>query len=96
MQYKHKTKNILVDAIKMTREERDNKANWPAWLSDAWQAGGDKVGAVTSYGSGDLILTTTEGLRDIFWNDYIVRGSDGSISTALPNVFERMYEPALQ
>lgn len=91
---------LVVEAFQMTRERREDNADWPDWLHRAWNREPGVPGAVgclkTVHGDLDpsrrLVICTLEGEHLVEWGDWIVRGVRGELYPCKPDIFEQTYE----
>ena len=79
----------------MTKKRRWDNSEWPNWLHVAWQADSKESSSVWcdrkephTY----LHITTLEGVMDIQWDDWIIRGVQGELYPCKPDIFEQTYE----
>lgn len=82
----------------MTRERREDNADWPMWLNEAWNICIGEVGAVYpenvpfSDGKDRLCIKTLEGVMTVGWGDFIIRGVKGELYACKPEIFAMTYE----
>lgn len=97
MNYRFTKRPVEVEAFQMTRERRCDNADWPEWLNRAWSLDRNDPGAVSpedyphSDGNDPLEITTLEGVMQVSWNDYIIRGVKGELYPCKPDIFEATY-----
>lgn len=100
MNYFWRKKPVVVQAFQMTRERRQDNADWPEWLHRAWNMESTERGALWTENEGisrttnDSLLRifTLEGVHVVDWNDYIIRGLKGEIYPCKPDIFLASYE----
>ena len=98
MSYNYRKKPVIVQAFQMTEERRENNANWPDWLNEAWNKDISELGAVgpvnfpDSDGTDQLHIRSLEGLMLVGWGDYIIREVKGELYPCKPDIFEATYE----
>ena len=102
MNLQYRKKPVVIEAFQMTRERRGDNRDWPDWLNRAWNAKRDEAGAVfcrdypNSDGNDPLRINTLEGVMDVAFDDYIIRGVAGELYACKPDIFEQTYEPVSQ
>ena len=95
---KYRKKPVVIEAFQMTKERRKSNIEWPDWLSQAWMKQGGEEGAVScvdypnSDGADRLTIYTLEGVHDVNWGDYIIKGVKGELYPCKPDIFEATYE----
>jgi hypothetical protein len=95
---KLRKKPVIVDAFQMTRERRENNADWPEWLHKAWNKKLPCEGAVwpqnypNSDGKDRLCIGTLEGVYIVDWNDWIIKGVKGELYACKPDIKEMTYD----
>lgn len=94
---KYTKKPVTIEAFQMTRERRNDNAEWPEWLNAAWNAQIHQVGAVypsdfpNSKGDDKVKINTLEGAMLVDWNDWIIKGVKGELYPCKPDIFELTY-----
>lgn len=95
---KFKKKPVVVEAFQMTEARRQDNAEWPEWLNEAWNKEHGQVGAVfpkhfpNSDGTDELLIHTREGLALVTHGDWIIRGVEGELYPCKPEIFEKTYD----
>lgn len=93
-------KPVTVEAFQMTRERRQNNKDWPEWLNEAWNKPHGVPGAVypkhypDSDGTDNLMIRTLEGVHQVSWDDWIIRGIKGELYPCKPEIFAATYDEA--
>ncbi len=96
---RYRKKPVVIEAVQMTREKRQDNYDWPQWLHEAWNMDHDDPGSVypsmwpESNGDDKLKINTLEGSHIVNWGDYIVRGVQDELYPCKPDIFEQTYEP---
>lgn len=99
MANQYREKPVVIEAFQMTEERRQDNAEWPNWLHQAWQKEREEVGSVgasafpNSDGTDRLVIHTLEGYMLVGWGDYIIQDIKGEIYPCKPDIFEASYEP---
>jgi hypothetical protein len=94
----YRKKPVVVEAFQMTEDRRRDSSEWPEWLNAAWQKGISNNGALYpkdhpfSDGTDPLMINTLEGMHEVSWNDYIIKGVDGELYPCKPGIFKKTYE----
>lgn len=94
---KFRKKPIVVEAFQMTRERRVDNRDWPEWLNAAWSTNSNLVGVVCpnpkddSF-NGTICINTMEGVLEISWDDWIIKGVAGELYPCKPDIFAATYE----
>lgn len=100
MNYKFRKRPVEVEAFQMTKDRRQDNRDWPEWLNAAWNMDRNEPGAVSpqdfpeSDGTDRLEITTLEGVMEVNWDDYIIRGVKGELYPCKPDIFEATYDAA--
>ena len=100
MNLQFKKKPVVIEAFQMTRERRQDNKDWPEWLNAAWNKEPGTEGAVSSVdyprsdGEDELEIYTLEGVHQVGWNDWIIRGVKGELYPCKPDIFNATYEVA--
>lgn len=96
---KYRKKPVIVEAFQMTKEQFDNKENWPLWLIEAWNKDWIEDGSLfvtiedeKNNQINKLFIHTLEGNHMVSWGDYIIRGVKGELYPCKPDIFEATYE----
>jgi len=95
---KFKKKPIEVEAFQMTEARRRDNSEWPNWLHEAWNEPRLEIGSLSplnypnSDGTDTLLLGTLEGVMNVRWGDWIVRGIQGELYAVKPDIFAATYE----
>jgi len=89
-------KPVVVEAFQMTQARRWDNSEWPEWLNAAWQKEIGQPGAFwrdVELPHTSLHISTMEGVMNIAWDDWIIRGVKGEIYSCKPDIFDATYEP---
>ena len=87
-------KPVEVEAFQMTKERRWDNSEWPEWLNEAWQKEPSQ-GALwcdKEEPRDTLCLGTLEGVRIVFWDDWIIQRVKGELYPVKPDIFEMTYD----
>lgn len=94
-QHTFRKKPIDIQAFQMTRDRRDNRGDWPAWLVEASNKNRTEPGALfiapTVYDEPYFKINTLEGEHTVTWNDWIVQGVKGEVYPIKPDIFAESY-----
>ena len=93
---KYRKKPVVIEAFQMTQARRWDNVDWPGWLNAAWQKGAGETGSLwcdTDPPHTFLHIATLEGVMNVDWNDWIIRGDKGELYPCKPDIFEATYEP---
>ncbi len=97
MSTRYVKKPVIVEAFQMTRERRYDNKDWPDWLNEAWNKKVTEAGALYinpfRIHSNELVIHTLEGVLEVSWNDWIIRGTKGELYPCKPDIFNEIYEP---
>ena len=89
---KYRKKPVIIEAFQMTKERRYDNSEWPNWLHEAWNKD-IGVGAMWGVQGGEqLCVGTLEGMHNITWGDWIIKGVKGELYPCKPDIFEATYE----
>jgi hypothetical protein len=95
---KYRKKPVVIEAFQMTKERRQDNAEWPPWLHRAYGKDYPSEGAVwpkdypDSNGTDKLVIGTKEGVHLVSWDDFIIQGVQGELYACKPDIFEQTYE----
>ena len=91
---KARKKPIEVEAFQMTKERRWDNSDWPVWLHQAWQKDPQEGSfwCNTESPHEELYLGTLEGIHEVSWGDWIVKGVEDELYPVKPGIFEKTYE----
>ena len=108
MNYRFVKKPVIIEAFRMTLERRRDNSEWPEWLNAGWNKEKDEVGSVYPilFDSNQelssnkeikreddrLAIRTLEGVHEVSWDDWIIRGVAGELYPCKPDIFEQTYE----
>ncbi len=99
MNHQYRKKPVVIEAFQMTRERRNSNVNWPQWLREAWNAGRNKPGALQvnmfikdQSKHCNLEIVTLEGMHQVSYDDWIIRGVKGELYSCKPDIFAMTYE----
>jgi hypothetical protein len=96
---KYRKKPVVVEAFQMTEARRKDNSEWPKWLHIAWNTPRYDYGALwplnypVSDGADTLLLNTPEGVMNVRFGDWIIRGVAGELYPCKPDIFAATYEP---
>jgi hypothetical protein len=96
---KFRKKPVVIEAFQMTPEHRASNLHWPHWMHEAWNTPHDQPGALlcrdypNSDGTDPLRIFTLEGVHNVDWGDWIIRGVKGELYPCKPDIFDATYEP---
>lgn len=98
-QLQWRKKPIVIEAFQMTAERREDNADWPNWLHDAWQLEREFPGSLYPTTRGvtadrTVSIGTLEGPLLVSPGDWIIRGVKGEIYPCKPDIFAASYEQA--
>jgi len=91
---KYKRKTVAVEAYQLTEERGSTRNEWPLWLQQAVLRkelntdDKDPDPEQLTYWIG-----TAEGVANISWDDWVIKGPNGHLKSLKPDKFEAMYEP---
>lgn len=99
MNYSYRKKPVVIEAFQMTEARRMDNADWPEWLNEAWNKGAMEGGAVfrkdmAAQLPDTLCIRTLEGIHDVSWGDWIIRGVKGELYPCKPDIFHATYDEA--
>ena len=89
---KFRKKPVVIEAFQMTKERRWDNSEWPNWLNQAWQRPPSEGAMWCINGGEELVIGTLEGVHNIYWDDWIIRGIQGELYPCRPDIFEKTYE----
>ena len=98
---KYRKKPVVIEAFQMTKERRKDNSKWPNWLNKAWNKNLSEDGAVypvdfpLSDGRDKLNINTLEGIHEVSWGDYIIKGVQGEFYPCKPDIFRETYEEVI-
>lgn len=98
---KYRKKPVIIEAFQMTESRRQDNSEWPAWLNEAWNRHYTEEGAVFpkdylfSNGNDPLCINTMEGVLNVLFGDYIIKGVMDEIYPCRPDIFEATYEEVI-
>lgn len=91
----YRKKPVVIDAFQMTEAAFNNDGGgfgeWPAWAQEACEAG-----KIIMHGPLGIAakIPTLEGLMDVTFDDWIIRGVKGELYPCKPDIFEQTYDQA--
>jgi hypothetical protein len=95
---KYRKKPVVIEAFQMTPERRQDNADWPVWMHEAWNKSNDEIGGLfpakwlyNDIGE-ELAIRTLEGVHKVSFGDWIIRGVKGELYPCKPEIFEMTYE----
>jgi len=93
---KYRKRPVVVEAFQMTKERRWDNSEWPNWLHEAWQKEKNEKGSLCCVKDSkeELYIVTLEGVLNIEFGDWIIKGVKGELYPCKPDIFEQTYEPA--
>lgn len=86
---KFRKKPIVIDAVQMTAEMRQNLGPFPDWALPHLKA--QKTEKI--HNSERVYIPTLEGVMEVKDGDWIIRGVKGEIYPCKPDIFEATYDP---
>ena len=96
MKHTYRKKPVVIEAFQMTLDRRWDNSDWPNWLNEAWQMDGGEGSLFISLDhnpdKSKLCIGTLEGVHNVTWDDWIIRGVQGEIYACKPDIFEQTYE----
>ena len=98
---KFRKRDVVVDAVQMTKDRRLDNRDWPEWLNDAWSLPVDAVGSVFCSSDGTvegdlctpLFLNTRFGVIKIEWDNWLILDESEELITHVPEIFPALYDP---
>lgn len=84
-------KPIVIEAIQMTTEMRQNLGPFPDWALEALTA--SRTEKISN--SERIFIETPEGVMEVKDGDWIIRGIKGEVYPCKPDIFEATYNPVL-
>lgn len=87
----YRKRPLAVEAFQMTQAAREDNADWPQWLHEAWNKEPEDDGAVGPW-IDFLAVNTLEGKLGVSPGDWIIRGVKGELYPCKPDIFEMTYE----
>ena len=92
---KFRKKPVEIEAFQMTEARRWDNSEWPEWLNEAWnkEIGEDNslwcdVDTPNTF----LHISTMEGVLNVTWDDWIIKGVKGELYPCKPDIFEATYD----
>jgi hypothetical protein len=96
MNYQFRKKPVVIEAFQMTEARRWDNGEWPDWLNRAWNMNLMDAGALfinrTDKVGARLCIQTLEGVHDVNWGDFIIRGVKGELYPCKPDIFAATYD----
>jgi hypothetical protein len=91
---KYRKLPVVIEAFQMVLDS-DGKivTPWPNWLNEAW--GTQRLQRLPS-NAGRYSIKTLEGVMDVDWGDWIIKGVKGELYPCKPDIFSATYESADQ
>ena len=92
---KFRKKPVEIEAFQMTEQARWDNSDWPYWLHEAWQKEIREDGALWCDQDPPhtfLHISTLEGVLNVDFGDWIIRGVQGEIYPCKPDIFEATYD----
>lgn len=87
---KFRKKPIVIEAIQVTKEMRNEGGPFPEWAIPHLEHGHtEKI-----ENSGWLLCKTLEGKLNVSDGDFLICGVNGEVYPCKPDIFEKTYEPA--
>ena len=86
---KYRKKPVVIEAYQMTYANWGRCEDWPEWLHEAWSSSG--VGSMDCP-AGTLFIHTLNGVVDVPWGEWIVKGVHGELYPCKPDIFVKLYE----
>jgi hypothetical protein len=94
MNDRYRKKPVVIRAFQMTEARRWDNSEWPDWLHHAWNEDPGEGAVWCVNGGAELCCGTLEGVHNIDWGDWIIKGIKGELYPCKPDIFEATYEPA--
>jgi hypothetical protein len=98
MNHRYRKLPVAIEAFQMTQAQRWDNSDWPSWLNEAWNKQRGEDGALQiderDPEKARLRIITSEGIHDVTWGDWIIRGVKGELYPCKPDIFAATYEPA--
>jgi hypothetical protein len=90
---KYRKKPVIIDAFQMTHFYFDNNA-WPDWLKEAIEKGYIFLRHKNSTWRDDVAgkIPTMEGVMEISFSDWVIRGIQNEFYPCKPDIFDQTYE----
>lgn len=85
---KFKKKPIIIEAVQVTKEMRNEGRPFPDWALPYLRHG--KTGKIEN--SGWIEVITLEGDMNVSDNDWLICGINGEVYPCKPDIFEKTYE----
>jgi hypothetical protein len=90
-------KPITIEAFQFTKERRTDNSDWPEWMHHAWNLERGTANSIfptaQDTGDGTISIATLEGIMEVSWDDWVIRGVVGELYPCKPEVFAMSYDP---
>lgn len=97
---KFRTKPVVIEAFQFTLARRTDTSEWPEWLHVAWLKQRSTPGSLfpsqARLPSGTVAIGTIEGILEVTWDDWIIKGVRGELYPCKPDIFTETYEPVAE
>ena len=93
----YRKKPIAIEAFQLTKEMRADNRDWPEWMNRAWNMNTGEHGSLyckSAENLGPLYITTLEGIMQVNFGDWIIRGVAGELYPCKDEIFRMTYEAA--
>ena len=88
---KFRKKPIVIEAFQMTNAIWKTNEGWPQWAREAWDKS-PAEGAIWC-DDGKVYCGTLEGVHEVTFDDWIIKGVKEELYPCKPDIFEATYEP---
>ena len=86
---KYRKKPVVVEAVQITKEIRNNFGPFPEWALPHLIGGKTEKICNSEW----LQVKTLEGNMNISDGDFLIQGVSGEVYPCKPNIFDKTYEP---
>lgn len=87
---KFRKKPLVIEAVQVTKEMRNNFGPFPDWALPHLKA--SRTSKIEN--SEEIFVKTLEGDMRVSDGDWLIRGVKGEVYPCKPDIFEAIYEPA--
>ncbi len=89
---RYRKKPVVIEAFQMTKDIWKTNVGWPQWAREAW----DKTPAEGAiwYDNGKVYCGTLEGVHEVTFGDWIIKGVADELYPCKPGIFNQTYERA--
>lgn len=85
---KYRKKPVVIEAVQVTKEMRNNLGPFPEWALPHLIAGSTEKIENSEW----IQVKTLEGNLNVSDGDYLIRGVKGEVYPCKPDIFEQTYE----